>query len=73
MISVVANNLQEETAMTYVVEIENPVGATAIKEYEATSPYDLVFVVKHDLTPYPDFRVVGAWHKDQPDRFVHIA
>jgi hypothetical protein len=58
--------------MTYVVEIEDKHGRRAIKEYEASSPYDLVGRVRYELKPYPDFRPVGAWSKDQPEKVVHL-
>jgi hypothetical protein len=58
--------------MTYVVEIEDKHGHRAIKEYEASSPYDLVGRVRYELKPYPDFKPVGAWCKDQPQRTVYL-
>jgi hypothetical protein len=58
--------------MTYVVEIEDKDGKRAIKEYDASSPYDLVGRVRYDLIPYPDFRPVGAWHKEQPEKVVYL-
>jgi len=58
--------------MTYVVEIEDKHGRRTIKEYEASSPYDLVGRVRYELKPYPDFKPVGAWCKDQPQKAVHL-
>ena len=58
--------------MTYVVEIEDKQGNRAVKEYEASSPYDLVGVVRHELEPYPHVRPVAAWHKGQPEKVVHL-
>jgi len=58
--------------MTYVVEIEDKHGRRAIKEYEASSPYDLVARLRHELKPYPGFRPVGAWSKDQPEQVVYL-
>jgi hypothetical protein len=59
--------------MEYVVEIANPGGKTAVKEYEATSAYALLYVVNHDLRSYPAFRVVNAWRKGEPDKRVYIS
>jgi hypothetical protein len=58
--------------MTYVVEIEDADGKRATKEYDASSAYDLVGVVRHDLTPYPDFKAIGAWSKEQPEKVVYL-
>ena len=58
--------------MTFVVEIEGPDGSKAVKEYYATSTYELVYVVAYDLRDYPDFQVTTAWHKEEPARRVHI-
>ena len=58
--------------MTYVVEIEDQHGRRAIKEYEASSPYDLLGRLRHELKPYPDCRPVGAWYKDQPEKPVYL-
>ena len=58
--------------MTYVVEIEDQAGRRAIKEYEATSAYDLVNLVRYELDPHPDLRPIGAWHKEQPDKVVYL-
>jgi hypothetical protein len=59
--------------VVYVVEIESDAGGRACKEYDASSPYELNFVVKHDLRQYPKFRVVDAWPKLNPDRQVFIS
>jgi hypothetical protein len=63
----------EEMAMMYVVEIESRAGARAMKEYEASSAYELNFVVKHELAAYPTFQVVQAWEKGPTNRPVFIA
>jgi len=63
---------KEGIAMTYVVEIEDQTGRRAVKEYEASSAYELVGVVRHELDPYPGFRPVGAWHKEQPEKIVYL-
>jgi hypothetical protein len=59
--------------MLYVVEIQSREGDKAVKEYEATSSYELVFVVAFDLKPYPDFKVVNAWQKADPAKIIHIS
>jgi hypothetical protein len=59
--------------MVYVVEIENDGGGRATKEYEASSPYELNYVISHDLREYPRFRVVDAWPKANPHRQVFIS
>lgn len=59
--------------MVYVVEIENRAGARAVKEYDARSAYELNFMVRHDLSQYPAFRVVQAWPKADPDRTVFVS
>jgi hypothetical protein len=61
-----------EEAMNFVVEIEDQHGHRAVKEYEASSSYDLVGRLRHELAPYPDFRPVGAWCKDQPEKIVYL-
>jgi hypothetical protein len=61
-----------EERMNYVVEIEDQHGRRAIKEYEATSSYDLVGRLRYELKPYPDFKPVGAWCKDQPQRTIYL-
>ena len=58
--------------MTYVVEIEDKHGRRATKEYEASSSYDLVGRVRHELKSYPDFRPVAAWYKEQPEKAVYL-
>jgi len=58
--------------MTYMVEIEDKRGKRAIKEYDAGSSYELLGLVRHELTHYPDFRPVGAWRKDQPEKVVYL-
>ena len=58
--------------MTYVVEIEDKDGRRAIKEYEASSSYELVGRLRYELRPYPDFRPVGAWCKEQPQRAIYL-
>jgi len=58
--------------MTYVVEIEDQHGRRAIKEYEASSPYDLVGRLRYELEPYPEFKPVAAWCKDQPQKAVYL-
>jgi hypothetical protein len=62
--------------MVYVVEIENGAGGRAVKEYDANSPYELNFVVKHELRQYPNFRVIArqgpalSEPSEPPQRFV---
>jgi hypothetical protein len=58
--------------MTYVVEIEDKDGNRALKEYEANSAYDLVGRVRYELKPYPEFKPVGAWCKDLPEKPVYL-
>jgi hypothetical protein len=58
--------------MTYVVEIEDTLGKRALKEYEASSPYELVGVVRYELEGYPHVRAVGAWHKEHPAKVVYL-
>ena len=58
--------------MTYVVEIEDQHGRRAIKEYDASSSYDLVGRVRYELKPYPDFRPVAAWCKERPEKPVYL-
>ena len=58
--------------MTYVVEIEDKNGCRAIKEYEASSAYDLANVVTHELRAYPGFKAVGAWQKSAPGKQVYF-
>ena len=58
--------------MTYVVEIEDQHGRRAVKEYDASSPYDLVGRVRYELKPYPDFKPVAAWCKEQPEKAVYL-
>jgi hypothetical protein len=58
--------------MTYVVEVEDKHGRRAVKEYDASSPYDLLGRVRYELTPYPDLRAVAAWCKAQPERAVYL-
>jgi hypothetical protein len=58
--------------MVYVVEIESGAGERATKEYDARSAYELNFVVKHDLSRYPAFKVVHAWPKGEPGRRVFV-
>jgi hypothetical protein len=61
-----------EETMTYVVEIEDRHGRRAVKEYEASSSYDLLGRVRYELTPYPDFKPVAAWCKEQPEKAVYL-
>jgi hypothetical protein len=61
-----------EETMTYVVEIEDKHGHRAIKEYEASSSYDLVGRLRYELKPYPDFKPVGAWCKEEPQRAIYL-
>jgi hypothetical protein len=63
----------EEADVVYVVEIESLGGERAIKEYDARSAYELNFVVKHELSSYPAFRVVDAWPKGERGRPVFIS
>jgi hypothetical protein len=58
--------------MTYVVEIEDKHGRRAVKEYDASSAYDLVGRVRYELMPYPEFRPVSAWCKEQPGKAVYL-
>ena len=58
--------------MTYVVEIEDKHGRRAVKEFDASSPYALVGQVRYELKPYPEFKPVAAWHKEQPDKAVYL-
>jgi hypothetical protein len=58
--------------MTYVVEIEDGHGHRAVNEYEANSPDDLLGRLRFELEPYPDFKPVGAWWKDQPEKAVYL-
>jgi hypothetical protein len=58
--------------MIYVVEVEDKHGRRAVKEYEASSPYDLVGRVRYELKPYPDFTPVAAWYKEQPEKAVYL-
>ena len=58
--------------MTYVVEIEDKHGRRAVKEYEASSSYDLVGRVRYELQPYPDFKPVAAWRKERPEKAVYL-
>ena len=58
--------------MTYVVEIEDGHGRRAVKEYDASSPYDLLGRVRYELTQYPDLRPVAAWCKEQPEKAVYL-
>ena len=58
--------------MTYVVEIEDQHGRRAIKEYDASSSYDLVGRVRYELKPYPGFKPVAAWCKEQPEKPVYL-
>jgi hypothetical protein len=58
--------------MEYVCEIESGAGERAVKEYDASSAYELNFVVRHDLRQYPAFRVVRASPKTDPGRQVFI-
>jgi hypothetical protein len=60
------------TVVTYVVEIEDNAGNRAVKEYDARSPYELVGMIHHELKPYPDFRPVSAWHKEQPEKTLYL-
>jgi hypothetical protein len=48
-----------EETMTYVVEIEDKYGRRAVKEYDASSAYDLVGMVRYELKPYPEFKPVA--------------
>jgi hypothetical protein len=58
--------------MTYMVDIEDKYGHRAIKEYAASSPYDLVGRVRYELKPYPEFKPVAAWCKDKPQKAVYL-
>jgi hypothetical protein len=58
--------------MTYVVEIEDRYGRRAVKEYEASSPYDLVGRVRYELKAYPGFKPIGGWCKEQPEKVVYL-
>jgi hypothetical protein len=58
--------------LVYVVEIESGAGNRATKEYDASSAYELNFVVKHEMRQYPAFRVVDAWPKANPNRQVFV-
>lgn len=59
--------------MTYIVEIEDNDGARESKEYEVSSAYVLVNVVQQELKTCPDFKVVKAWHKERPERVIHLS
>jgi hypothetical protein len=69
---VAGSRAREEKAMEYVVQIADAGGHVAVKEYEANSPYELVSVVRYDLKSYPNFRVLNAWRKGEPDRAVYL-
>ena len=58
--------------MTFVVEIEHRCGRRAVKEYEATSAYALVPMIRYELSRFPDVRPVGAWRKEQPEKTVFL-
>ena len=59
--------------MIYVVEIKNHEGATATKEYEASSPHELVNRMHRDLRHHPAFQLVNAWEKSRPDRPLFVS
>jgi hypothetical protein len=61
-----------EETMTYVVEIEDQHGRRAIKEYDASSSYELVGRLRYDLKRYPEFKPVAAWCKEQPEKAVYL-
>lgn len=58
--------------MNYIVEIEDKHGRRAIKEYEASSPYDLAGRVRYELEAYPECKPVAAWYKEQPEKAVYL-
>jgi hypothetical protein len=52
--------------MVYVVEIESDGGGRATKEYDASSPYELNFVVSHELRRLPEVPCRGCVAEGQP-------
>lgn len=64
--------LRTGETMTRVFEIEDKYGRRAVKEYEASSPYDLVGRVRYELKSYPDLKPVAAWCKEQLEKAVYV-
>ena len=60
--------------MSFVVEIEDKYGRTAIKEYKngAVDVYDVVDQVQRELKPHPGFRVIGVWQKGSPGKRLSL-
>lgn len=52
--------------MKIVVEIANPAGRRAIKEYDAPSTSAAVDAAERELRAYPKFQIMRVWHKDHP-------
>jgi hypothetical protein len=52
--------------------MEDRHGRRAVKEYEASSSYDLVGRIRYELKAYPEFKPVAAWCKQQPEKVVYL-
>ena len=52
--------------MKIVVEIANPAGRRATKEYDAPSTSAAVDAAERELQGYPKFQIMRVWQKDHP-------